>query len=608
MPRRLACSVACIVSALLLWAAPVTSAEPELPPPLDRLTPELRQRIDRLAARTPLEPLDHEKVNLAGNITAWMLTQAAPTAEEEQQLAAEVHRQNLKLHRTVPTPAAAERVFRRLVDHLPPHLKPAPFTYTLTVLDVPRSLAFTPGGGHVYISKAMLDGLLPDARHGPDALAFVLAQELGHIGYLHCRRGYQLQRLQEDARKGIDAHVDSKLAQMILKTGVNANEPLVKFLYNRVQEYEADLFALMLCRNAGFGVNGSLDCLRWLALWRYPKLATAPDYQPDEKAPSVLAYYLTSHPDPILRLKRLQMELAGQVEGTEYGLFACDRTGEKLARAARLPADDRPAVVFVHGLRGDKDSFLALQRHLAAQAEACDLRLFVFRWPNDSSLARAGAFLRNEMARVFPSAQRVTFVCHSAGGLVFRTYAERHGGAFDRAIFLSTPHGGSDMAALKFLVDVGEFVGDLKLGIPAAVATVIAEGRGEIEHDLRPESLFLRYLGQDEKLTRRYHIFAAECLGTRESLALQLGFGAVRTLLRKPLASSKAEWLNQQAVRLVDNLVLPREVAAGDGAVSVQSASLKGAASVTVLPGLNHQTIKSDPKALDLIARKMLEK
>src|ERR1019366_2506443 len=99
--------------------------------------------------------------------------------------------------------------------------------------------------------------------------------------------------------------------------------------------------------------------------------------------------------------------------------------------------------------------------------------LIVFRYPATGSIARCGKFLANQVRDLVPVQTPLTFVCYSAGGLVFRTYAERLNGSFDRAIFIATPHAGSDLTQLAFLVDLFEFAGLLGKGFPAAVAETV---------------------------------------------------------------------------------------------------------------------------------------
>ena len=145
---------------LTLGGASLGEAAP--PPSLKELTPALRTRIDRLAAQHPLDTLRQQKRNVAGNVSLWALNHLALAPEDEREHAEAVHKQILRHEKTIATPPAAQRVFRKLLDNLPPHLKPDAFEYTLTVLDQTEANAFTIGGGYVYISRSLFDALLAE--------------------------------------------------------------------------------------------------------------------------------------------------------------------------------------------------------------------------------------------------------------------------------------------------------------------------------------------------------------------------------------------------------------------------------------------------------------
>src|SRR4029450_5275827 len=104
----------------------------------------------------------------------------------------------------------------------------------------------------------------------PAVLAFLLADEIGHVARLHCRRGYQLQKLQDEAQRGISLNVDDKTLKIILQTSIDPTARFLTFLYTPGQHFEADLFALHLCRNAGFDADDATDAVRWLGALRYP--------------------------------------------------------------------------------------------------------------------------------------------------------------------------------------------------------------------------------------------------------------------------------------------------------------------------------------------------
>src|SRR5438067_1041156 len=135
------------LSLLLLLAAP----EPA-PPALADLKPAVRERIDRVALQQPPEKTGELSVDLAGDLTVWLLARLSLSAEEEKEAAAPVHKRLLDEHRgrVRPTPAPLQKSFDKLLSELPADLKPDLFRYSLTILDSPRPAVFTSGAGHVY--------------------------------------------------------------------------------------------------------------------------------------------------------------------------------------------------------------------------------------------------------------------------------------------------------------------------------------------------------------------------------------------------------------------------------------------------------------------------
>src|SRR5689334_18437730 len=103
MKRSLYLLVVAVVAVAATWAGwhwlpsgkrPARLALPDL-------TPELRARIDRIAAASPLETVQQEQVNFAGDVTVWLIGQALPSPEEEASHAAGVREQLLAKYRTV---------------------------------------------------------------------------------------------------------------------------------------------------------------------------------------------------------------------------------------------------------------------------------------------------------------------------------------------------------------------------------------------------------------------------------------------------------------------------------------------------------------------------
>lgn len=575
----------------LCGGAFILPAAAAAPPSLKDLTAAVRTRIDRLAAEHPVDTLHQEKINVAADISLWALNNLALAPEDEFEHAQAVHKEILKRERVAIAPDAARRIFRKLLDNLPPHLKPEPFEYSLIVLDHDEIDAFTIGGGFVYISRPFLDAVLADKERGEAALAFLLAHQLGHIGLQHCRRGWQSYELEQEIQKGIDMHISRQRLREVLHTGVAQASNHIAFLYTRRQYYEADLFAWQLCRNAGIALDPALDALRWLAVVQQPRLRTDADYRPAEDAAH------GDEPPPLLRLKRLFMERDGSVDDKEgnYGLFRWDARDDTFRRCEKqsVAAEKRP-IVFVHGFRGSMRTFHA---YLAAFAENEGLRgrpLLVFRYPNNSSLSRCGHFLSNEIRRVVVAPDKALFVCHSAGGLVFRWYAEVAKQGFDRAILLSTPNEGTSLTSLKYIADICAFVEEMKMNGPGAIARMIPEGSGQIIYDVQEDSLFLRHLGHNADLARRYHVFSGNCLTRVQVIGLGTGIAAAkRVMINRVLPRIDSPVLRRQAINRVERWRLPREISHGDLVVSVRSALLKDAGHTT-RTALNHEQFKTD--------------
>ncbi len=571
---------------------------PELaaaPPSLKELTPEVRTRIDRLAETHPLDTLHQQKRNVAGDISLWALGHLALDPQDEFEHAHAVHKQILERERKLETPPAAQRILDKLLDKLPPHLKPEAFEYKLIVLDQPDANVFTLGGGFIYLSRPLLDALLTDQDRGETALAFILAHQLGHMGLLHTRHGWQSYELEQELQKGIELHVARPRLREILHTSVEAAGGHTKFLYSRRQMYQADLFAWQLCRNAGLALDPALDALRWLAVVDHPRLLSDPEHRPDSDDPE------HEPPPALLRLRRLFMEREGSVDDKEgnYGLFLWDAQRDSFQRCGRqsIAAEDRP-IVFVHGFRGSMRTFRDYLRAFAGDRELSRRKLLVFRYPNNSSLGRCGQFLVNEMRRVVAAPEKAFFVCHSAGGLVFRWYAETRKRPFDRAILLSTPNEGTSLTSLKYLADLGALIDELKMNGPGALTRMLPEGEGQIVYDVHAESLFLRYLGHNADLAKRYHVFSGEFLRPAQVFGIGAAIvAAKRIMANRLLPRIESPVVRRQAARRVERWHLPIEISRGDLIVSVRSALLKDAGHST-RTALNHEEFKSDERMI----------
>jgi pimeloyl-ACP methyl ester carboxylesterase len=567
------------------------------PPALKDLSPEVRARIDRLAEQHPLDALRQQQRNVAGNISLWALGHLALDPADELEHARAVNKLILEHERKLETPAAVPRILEKLLEKLPPHLKPEAFEYKVIVLDQQAANVFTLGGGFIYITRPLLDALLSDKVRGEAALAFVLGHQLGHMGLQHTRHGWQSFELEQELQKGIEIHIERPQLRERLHTGIQAAGERMKFLYTRRQMYEADLFAWQLCRDADLALDPALDALRWLAVADHPRLLTEKDYRPDADTDRDV-------PPTLVRLRRLFMERDGLVDDKEgkHGLFLWDPRGDTFERCGRrsIAAEDRP-IIFVHGFRGSMQTFRDYLHAFSQDGELSRRKLIVFRYPNNSSLALCGQFLVNEMRRVVAAPEKAFFVCHSAGGLVFRWYAETRKRPFDRAIMLSTPHEGTSLTALKYIADLSAFIDELKENGPGALGRMLPEGEGQVVYDVHGDSLFLRYLGHNAELAKRYHVFSGEFLRPGGVIAVGVGITAAkRVMMNRLLPGINSPILRRQAMRRVERWHLPVEISRGDLIVSVRSALLKDAGRATRTP-LSHEEFKRDETVIQAV-------
>ena len=596
MMRTIGFAIALLVATVA--GATHAAAPPARPWPL---SPVARDRLDRAAYRQPPAGLVRQTADLAGQVPAWLLTRLELPPVVQHRSSKAVHDARLSREKTLPVARDLRRSFDALVFALPAYQNPPVFRWTLAVFDSPSLGASTPGAGYVHVSAPLVRALRADPARGEAALAFVLAREMAHVALGHTRAGWQRHQLEELARNGIASKLEASRWSALLQTEVERVGQLVSFLYTRDQEYEADLFALHLCRNAGFDVDEAIDGLRYFAVLRHPAAPNRADYLPVPAAlVPKLAYYCSRADDPLLRLRRLLQERDGRVEPeADFGLFLYERDSDSLRplAAGDLKAGDRP-IVFVHGLHGGLGAWGEFLDAFGQRRELLSRPLVVFHYPATGSIARSGKFLRNRMRALVPEQLPLTFVCYSAGGLVFRTYAEKLSGPFERAAFIATPHGGSDLTQLAFLVDILEFVGlSRRTGLLAAVAQTVANGRGEMKQDLHPDSLFLRYLGRNPRLSARYRILYGETLSRAEALALQLSVRSAGRLAASRLLPHLPDLLQAQAERLFDRLVVPAEILSGDGVVRARSARLPGVPE-TIRLRRNHLALRSDPEVV----------
>jgi hypothetical protein len=164
------------------------------------------------------------------------------------------------------------------------------------------------------------------------------------------------------------------------------------------------------------------------------------------------------------------------------------------------------------------------------------------------------------------------------------------------------------MIRLKALLDTAEFVPLLKQGLPEAITATVAEGKGQIAIDLQPDSLFLRYLGRDEKRADRYAIFSGQVLTNTEAFVLRQALSKSKEAMRTKVNDANlSAGMRDAALAAVEGLELTEEITKGDGVVSLASAALPGVTRSKVWKRLNHQTLKTDAAVIAEVVRMIIK-
>ncbi|WP_234381745.1 esterase/lipase family protein [Streptomyces sp. NRRL S-1521] len=120
------------------------------------------------------------------------------------------------------------------------------------------------------------------------------------------------------------------------------------------------------------------------------------------------------------------------------------------ADAPRLPADEKPPVLLLHGFIDNRSVFVLLRRALAQHGGR---RVESLNYsPLTCDIPTAAALLGRHVEEICERTgrSRVDVVGHSLGGLIARYYVQRLGGdaRIRTLVTLGTPHGGTRVAPL----------------------------------------------------------------------------------------------------------------------------------------------------------------
>jgi pimeloyl-ACP methyl ester carboxylesterase len=522
------------------------------------------------------------------NLTGWALVRSPLPEGEVLRRAAAHHTEVRRQMELLAPPGSAQELLDRLAAELP--ASHAGREFELVIVERPEWLSWTAGGPQVYVSRPYFESLTRDPAGADARLAFVLAHELGHVVRGHCRRAYLLMTLSEEIDGRIDG-IDRDEIRRAARESARTVHGMVQLLYSPGQEYQSDLFALHLVRNAGLNLEDALDALRPLVAVQ----GEAGSEPAHIGGPIALG--------AAVRLARLRRELDGTFAVERYGLYVLEAAGRakgtwRLLSDGERVAGDEPPVVLIHGMESDPRTWNPLVEELLSDTEFAGRPFVSMHYPGDGSLTQAAHALTRELAEHVPQAGAADYIGHSAGGLIFRYYAEMLGGGFHRAVLVGVPNRGSDMAALRPLVELLQFFKEVKLGYSEAMQRTILDGEEQIGFDLAPGSLFLKYLDGGEPRAERYVVLRGQAGGP----LAQIGFKVAQAELHHHLDRLASRNPRQgEFSEFIKRVVFPNEVIDGDLVVTLHSAALPGADRVETVPTW-HNNLIHHPNAVRVLA------
>jgi predicted Zn-dependent protease len=136
--------------------------------------------------------------------------------------------------------------------------------YHFSILDSDEINAFAAPGGLIFVTR----GMLRCCKH-EDAVAAVLAHEIGHVQYKHGLQAIQKSRVTEalttialEGGKSFGGENLAQLTQVFENSLSDITTTLVNNGYSRAFESQADGAAVAILRRVGYSPNGLVDMLK----------------------------------------------------------------------------------------------------------------------------------------------------------------------------------------------------------------------------------------------------------------------------------------------------------------------------------------------------------
>jgi predicted Zn-dependent protease len=138
--------------------------------------------------------------------------------------------------------------------------------YHVSILDSTEINAFATSGGHIFVTRGLIA-----CTDSEDALAGVIAHEIGHIQLQHSIKAIKNSRINQailiTATSALGASGRQDLKQLADVMDESVNEIVTTLIdkgYSREQEFDADTAALALMAAAGYEPSSLVSMLRLL--------------------------------------------------------------------------------------------------------------------------------------------------------------------------------------------------------------------------------------------------------------------------------------------------------------------------------------------------------
>ena len=302
--------------------------------------------------------------------------------------------------------------------------------------------------------------------------------------------------------------------------------------------------------------------------------------------------------DDVLAIQVDEKKLQANIDECETLIcqfFGLERKEAELIHLS--DADARgPVVVMLHGVDSSRRQFLG----------ACDwldqrgYDVYFFEYPNDDRIRRNAERLSNKL-RELPKHRRqdISLVTLSMGGLVAQCMLEDdalHVPGVRRLIACTPPFKGSRLAKIRVLNELDDMFESLMHG--GGFEAPFRDGLGLGGHDLRPGSVLLQELAEGK---RREGVQYSILAGNRSFLSAGLINKASGLVAKNALASPLEETGRALIREQLDDLMRFTD-GKGDGAVTLESATLDGVEDRQVLPLTHLQFLVGDEPRADIPA------